>query len=231
MRLAHSEHERRLRQAPRHYELGVLEHIQALLESSPMVPHPALQSFDGLEVVGEDVQARQSDARYEVQVPTKVRCEALHQQLGTPLLEVPDRSGDVVRTLVWQVVAVDACEHDVVQTPFVDGLGHIYRLLGIQRGWLPARLYGAKTTSPSASVAHDHDGGRGRALLAAPAFANVRAVRLLADRRQLKPPHRVLEPRVVLSAWNGRLEPTRLGRPLPFRADNHVCPASRSLLC
>ena len=54
-----------------------------------------------------------------------------------------------------------------------------------------------------ADVAKDHEGGR--AML--PAFTNVGAMRLLADRVEVELTHHVLEPQVVRSARSLHLEP------------------------
>lgn len=51
---------------------------------------------------------------------------------------------EVVRSLVGEVIAVDARQDNVAQPPIRDGLCHLLRLVGVQRRGRAAGLDGAK---------------------------------------------------------------------------------------
>ena len=84
-------------------------------------------------------------------------------------------------------------------------VGDARRLADVVLG-RPAVGDGAVGAVPRADVAEDHEGG-GAVL---PALADVRAVRLLADRVEVELAHQLLEPQVVRPAWGANLQPRRL---------------------
>ena len=123
--------------------------------------------------------------------------------------------------MVVDVVAIHTRHDDIIQTPLVHGVGRPRRLLRIQGIGPPRRLDGTEPTPSSTRVAHDHYRGRGRVLLitiiarggaAAPAFPNVRAPRLLADRRELLLAYGRTQALVVRAGGGRGLEPRGLPR-------------------
>ena len=111
-----------------------------------------------------------------------------------------------MRAAVRQIVAVDRCEDDVLETHERDGPGRILDLLRVEPAPGIARVDGAEAARARADRAHEHD--RRRAVH--PALADVRTHRLLADRRKPMRPHGILEPQVALARRNPGLEPRRL---------------------
>eukprot|EP00968_Pinguiococcus_pyrenoidosus_P008361 scaffold596_cov236-Pinguiococcus_pyrenoidosus.AAC.17 len=98
----------------------------------------------------------------------------------------------MVGSLVAELISVDSGEHHVVQAPLGHRLAHLARLPGVQRRRRSGGLNRAEATTARARVSHDHDGGRGDAILAAsPALADVRAPRLFTHRGQAQTSHGV----------------------------------------
>src|SRR5205814_1405981 len=79
------------------------------------------------------------------------------------------------RAAVWQIVAVDRGNHDVVKVERANRVGDAGRFAGIDRPGTSVR-HRAIRARARAAVAADHE-GRGAAV---PALADVRALRLLA---------------------------------------------------
>lgn len=109
---------------------------------------------------------------------------------------------------VCKVVSIYAREHHVSQTPALQSLGGVFRLVRIQREGLFTRLDTAESAPSRASIAHQHDRSRCRALAApAPAIADVGTSCFLADSVQIEAPEIVLDPLVIVIAGYGRLQP------------------------
>mmetsp|Transcript_23560 Transcript_23560/g.73942 ORF Transcript_23560/g.73942 Transcript_23560/m.73942 type:complete len:259 (-) Transcript_23560:266-1042(-) len=206
-RLAEAEHDARLGVHLRVGLLGALKYRHALGVVRARVAHVALQPLHRLDVVRVDVEARVREAVDGGEVAPKVAHEALHEHAGLPQLDELDGAREVVRAAVGHVVAVDAREHHVLDTPARDGFRRVERLGVIRRRRRLRRFHGAEAAAPGARVAEQHDGSRA----AVPALADVRALRLLADRREPQLPHRGLElpKRRVVAARRGHAEPIR----------------------
>ena len=87
----------------------------------------------------------------------------------------------MLRPAVLHIVAVDGGDDDVVQPQLGDRVGHAPRFEDVQRlGRLAGRDV-AEGAGTGTDLAHDHHGG----VALAPAFADVGAACLLADRDQL----------------------------------------------
>mmetsp|Transcript_1937 Transcript_1937/g.5058 ORF Transcript_1937/g.5058 Transcript_1937/m.5058 type:complete len:323 (+) Transcript_1937:43-1011(+) len=170
--------------------LGQPQHLQRLAPARAPVAHKWRGALHRLHVVRKHVQAA---AGHELDVLARaleVRHERLHQQLAVRLLlQLPHRLGNVVAALVGKVVAVDAGEHNVVQAPVRDRLGHVLRLLRIQRRRRTRGLHRAEAAAACAGVAHEHHSRRGGVpVAAAPTLPNVGALGLLAHGVQLELP-------------------------------------------
>lgn len=76
----------------------------------------------------------------------------------------PNAFGNVRRTAVGQVVAVDGGEHNIVETPRRDRRGRVLRFVAIERRWGARRFDRAKAAATSAGVAHQLGNGRNSAI-------------------------------------------------------------------
>ena len=90
-----------------------------------------------------------------------------------------DGLGEVFGPAIVQIVAVHRGDDHMFQTQLADRMGHLARLKRVQRLRL-ARRDIAKGAAARAYLAHDHHGG----VALAPAFADIGAARLFADRDQ-----------------------------------------------
>lgn len=187
----------------------MVEHLERLAESSPPITHIRRQALDRLNIVSIHIKAALSDNLDHVEIAAKVTSQRLDQQRGLLVLNLADSFGKVPGAAVDEVVTVDAGEDDVAQAPAGESLGRVLGLMGIQ-GWRrAARLDAAEAAAAGAGVAHEHNGGRGGALVgAAPALGDVGAAGLLADGVQLEAAQVGLDLLVVVVArGDGRLEP------------------------
>ena len=176
--LAQADHDAGLGELVRVPLLDHLQQAQAV-EVARARPDLQIQARHGLEVVIEDVG---------LGVDHHGRRPVLSQEVGRQDLDggvrrldadLAHHLGEVGRTAVGHIVAVDRGDDDVVQTHLLDGQAHLARLFRIQR-LRQARLDVAEGAGPRAGVAHDHQGG----VLLAPALADVRAGRLFTHRHQ-----------------------------------------------
>ena len=105
---------------------------------------------------------------------------------------------------VRQIVAVDTGHHDMLQPQLGRGGGDMLWLERIDRA-RHAGLHVAEGAGPRARVAQDHH----RGVLLGPAFADVRAGRLLAHRGKVELAHQ--PPRRVIAFADRRLDPDPVG--------------------
>ena len=106
---------------------------------------------------------------------------------------------------IVQVVSVNRGDDDVTEAHLLNRLRNVCRLKRVQRPRL-ARRDVAEGTGPGADLAHDHH----RRVLLGPAFADVRAARFLAHRRQRQGPHQVAGFLVALRRRSLHPDPVRL---------------------
>ncbi len=78
---------------------------------------------------------------------------------------------------VGQIVAIHRCHHDMFEAQLRNRLGDALRFFHIECT-RQAGFHIAKGTSARAGIAHDHHGG----VTVGPAFADIGATRLFADR-------------------------------------------------
>src|SRR6185312_12451254 len=109
--------------------------------------------------------------------------------------DLADGLGEDGGAEVGQVVAIDRRDHDVSQLHLLDGRRDARRFLDVVHGRTSVRHRAVRTIS-RADVAENHE--RGRTML--PAFADVRAMRFLADGMQAKFAHERAQALVILSA-------------------------------
>ncbi len=133
---------------------------------------------------------------------------------GAPSADRADRAGEMPGPAVREIVAVDRSHDDMGEAEGRDSLGDARRLAGVERV-RQAGAHIAEGAGAGAGFAHDHEGRV--ALL--PALADVGAVRLLADGRELEFAHEPaglgIEGRAGgLDADPGRLARDRLVGPM-----------------
>ncbi len=119
-----------------------------------------------------------------------------------------DGLGENRSAAILQIIAIDRCDHDVIQSQRMDGVGDALRLVEIERDRLAMR-HGAIAARTRADIAQDHEGGRA----VVPALADVGTMRLFANRVQAEAAHQPLQTLVVRRARRAHLEPFRLGGP------------------
>jgi hypothetical protein len=115
-----------------------------------------------------------------------------------------DRLGEDERAAVGEVIAVNRGDHRVLQRHARDGFSDASGLREIQLVRLAVRDR-AVCAGTRADIAEDHE--RRRAVM--PAFADVGAARVFADRVQLQVLHDPLQPNVVRRAGGADLQPFR----------------------
>mmetsp|Transcript_13662 Transcript_13662/g.34025 ORF Transcript_13662/g.34025 Transcript_13662/m.34025 type:complete len:230 (+) Transcript_13662:517-1206(+) len=187
----------------------MLEHPDALAVARAPVAHAALQPLHRLDVVRVHVQpgGRHRGHAGEARGVVEVGREALEAHRRLELLHAAHDARVMLRPAVGEVVAVDRGDHHVVHAPRGDRLRRLLGLVVRGQRRFARRLDVAEAAGARARVAEDHDRGRGRALLARPALADVRAARLLAHRRQLARTQVVAYAHVVLAARPLHAEP------------------------
>jgi len=113
--------------------------------------------------VGDDVGVGVDNFADEVAVALEVGDEDFNQNPGMAGFDLADRFGEVAGPLVWEVIPIDARQHDVIEADFGDGLGDVCGFVGIQ--WLhPTGFDVTEVTASRTAIAHQHE--RGRAALA-----------------------------------------------------------------
>ena len=81
---------------------------------------------------------------------------------------------------VFEVIAVDRRDNDMLQPEFFDRNGHAFWLISVECV-RQSRAHVAECACPRAGIAHDHHGG----VLFRPALTNVRTTRLFANRDEV----------------------------------------------
>src|SRR5664280_2775178 len=144
-------------------------------------PHAFVEALDGFRVVVQDLRPLVEDGRERRLAAEEIRDEDLDRDAGGERPDLPNRGGEVRGTAVGQLVAVNRGHDGVPDPERFHGLGHVPRLLRVERppGPLGDR---AEAAVPRADVAHEHEGG---GLVDAPALEEIRAARFLADRIEM----------------------------------------------
>ncbi len=123
-------------------------------------------------------------------------------------LDRANRRRIVRRAAVRQVVAIDRGQHHVFEPHELDRARHVLRLLGIEPAARIAGIDRTEAAGAGANRAHQHDGGGA----GVPALADVRALRLLADRAQPVLAHDLLDRTECGAGGQRRAQPRRLAR-------------------
>jgi hypothetical protein len=158
-----------------------------------------------LDVVVEDVGALGDDRREGHLLALEVGGEDLDLAAGRLAADLPDRRRPDPRSLVGQVVAVDARDDRVAEAHAGDRAGDARGLERVVVGRL-AGLHVAEAAAPGARVPEDHE-RRGAAL---PAVPDVGAGGLLADRDEVLGLEAPGQLAVARAARHRDLEPRRL---------------------
>jgi hypothetical protein len=109
-------------------------------------------------------------------VAAEIGYKHLNAAAGIEMSHPVDRLGEVARTAVSKLVAVNAGDYGMADSQSPDGFADVARLIRVER----ARLAFADRAEPAmarAYVAEDHKSRRAFS----PAFKNIRATRFLAD--------------------------------------------------
>ena len=181
-----------------------LEQLEAPRVLAARARH-AVEPRHRLGVVVQDVGPRVEHGAQRRFLALEVGNQHLDAAVGHPRLDLADRVGEDRRAAVGQVVAIDRRDDGVAQAHRLHRFGDAHRLVEVERG-RPAVLHGAVGAGARAHVAEDHEGGGA----VVPALADVRAVRVLADRVELQVAHDALEPEVVLRTRGADLQPVGL---------------------
>ena len=108
---------------------------------------------------------------------------------------------------VGEIVAIDRGDDDMGEPELGGRLGDMLRLMRIERAGQPG-LDVAERAGAGAGVAHDHEGG----VLLVPAFADIRAARLLAHRGEAVFAYDVAGVGIAARDRRADPDPVRLGR-------------------
>src|SRR5207247_4702965 len=101
-------------------------------------------------------------------------------------------SGENRGAAVGEIVPIDRCDDHVTEIQCVDGAGHAHRLHFVDRA-RPPMGDGTIRARARADVAENHE--RGGAVM--PALADVRTLRLFADRVQVEVAHQALDTQIA----------------------------------
>src|SRR5450830_1303483 len=171
-------------------------------------PHALVEALDGFRIVVQDLRPLVEDGRKRGRAAEEIRDEDLDRDAGGERPDLPNRGGEVRGTAVGQLVAVNRGHDGVPDPERFHGLGHVPRLLRVERppGPLGDR---AEAAVPHADVAHEHEGG---GLVDAPALEEIRAARFLADRIEMLVRHERRNAARQLVVVHAHLQPLRPGR-------------------
>ena len=179
--LAQPQHQAGLGQRLGSVALGKRQHVQGLRVTGARVSHRMGQSLDRFQILRVRDQPGIEHRGHRIEVAGKVRGQRFHRGLRRALVNGLD-AGRVVRcAAIGQIVAIDRGQHHVFQRHQCDRIGHLHRLQRIQPTVGIAGADRAELARTRAYRTHQHQ--RGGA--AAPAFSDIRALGLGADRVEL----------------------------------------------
>lgn len=136
----------------------------------------ALEAFDGLHVVVENVGFCVEDDVHELGFSTEVWDKNFDSGLWVLVADGADGCGPDGSTAVFEVIAGDGGDDGVFEAHFFDGLGDSGGFAEIEFCGA-AGLDGAECAGAGANITEDHQG----CSAAGPAFSHVRALSALAD--------------------------------------------------
>src|SRR5262245_17579880 len=182
-----------------------LEQLERARIAPPGARH-AIETWHCLRVVIEDVGTRIEHCAQRRLAALEVGDEYLDPARGQTCARFADGVREDRGAAVGQIVAIDRRNHDVVEIQHPDGVSDPARFCRVDRRW-PAMRHRAVRAGARADVAEDHE-RRGAVV---PALADVRALRLFADRVEVQLAHQALEPQIARRAGGAHLQPVWLG--------------------
>jgi len=166
-----------------------------------------LETFNGFQVVVKNVGLGVEDGVEVVELALPIGREDFDGGLGIAVADGADGGGPDGGTAIGEFVAGDGGDDAVAQAHFRDGIGDAGGFAEVEfRG--AAGLDGAEITGARADVAEDHHGGGA----ARPAFAEVGALRALADGVEFVFVHEGADGLVAGAAGEFGAEPGRFTR-------------------
>ena len=156
-----------------------------------------VETRHGLEIVIHHIwRAAVRTARARSEPAAKIGHQHFNLRLRRKLAYRANASGEMLRSAIAQVVAIDAGDDDIFEPQRRDGFGQMTRFVRIRRLG-PAMRDIAERTAARAQIAQDHE--RRRAF--AEAFADIRAGRFLAHGMQIFFAQNVFDFAEALAAW------------------------------
>ena len=158
-------------------ETAVVTHAQGIVSPQDL---SAASTAAGYPATAASDRSARDHAALKREAADEVGRQYLDGRAGRAMAYGAYRLGEMIGAAVLDIVAVDRGNDDVIQSQFLDSMGHAPRFERVQR---LGRLAGgnvAERTGAGTDLAHDH---HGRVALA-PAFSHIRAAGLFADRYQ-----------------------------------------------
>ena len=140
-------------------------------------PHREIARRHGFQIVVEDVGLCRRDDLERAFLAQEIRRQDLDRRGRAARADRADGLREMLGAAVGEIVAVDRSDHDMGKPKLEGGFRDMLRLGRIERAG-HAGLDVAEGAGAGAGIAHDHEGG----VLLVPAFADIRAARLLAYR-------------------------------------------------
>ena len=158
----------------------------------------------GFKIVVEDVRLCRNDGFQSARLAQEIGRQNLDGGSGIAGADGPDNVGEMLRTAVGEIVAVDRSDDDMFEAKFFDGLCNVFGLMGVERG-RQTGAHIAEGAGAGADFAHDHH----RGVLLAPALADVGTARFLANGDEIVLAHDLLG--FAVNGRTGRLDPDPVG--------------------
>ena len=184
--------------------LELLQDLEASFVSR-LRPHGRVHAIDRFHVVADDFRPCVTDGLDILFDALEIAHQDFNTHLRTRGVNLANRLGPDLCASIWEVVAVDAGDHHVLQADFRQDLGHPARLIVVGGHWF-AGLDVAEAAASCARIAQNHDGRR----TSLPALAHIGATGFLADGVQFVFLKEVLEFQVALAAWHPCAKPIGL---------------------
>lgn len=167
----------------------MFQYIQWLSESCTAVADIGCKGFDSLDIVSVDVQSWLGNGLNAIQrsseitrktfdkdvwssnSPTKSRlvrqpCVCCIHISTILWLDFTNSFRKVARATISKVIAIDACQDNIVKTPSWNSLGGVFWLVGIQCFWFAVGFHRAEAATSCTLVTHQHDRSSGRLMFA-----------------------------------------------------------------
>ena len=176
-------------------------------------PDRRVEPRHGFEIVIIDVGPRRDD-RLDgaVRFVAKIRCQDFDRSRRRGPAQRLDHLDELAGAAILEIVAIDRGDDNVRQPEFGGGVRDMLRLGQID-GARHAGLDVAERAGARARIAQNHHG----CVLLGPAFADIRASRFLAHRREVQAAHQLT--RLVKTVTGRRLDTDPVGLAFARRAD------------